>query len=110
MTRPVLPGWDVIRQAFLRAGSARVVLTIRNGWEEARIDPNAATSSRYLPESSKGFVVGLVVERLDHALGGDGPFPVVQPGEKGVLLAEWNQYTPSSGTDIAVTSNLASIT
>ena len=36
-------------------------------------------------------------------------FPVVQAGKKGVLIAEWNEYTPSSGTDIAVTSNLATI-
>jgi len=37
------------------------------------------------------------------------PFPVTQPGERGVLIAEWFEYTPTSGTDIAVTSNLATI-
>ncbi len=51
----------------------------------------------------------IVVKRLDHAHGLSGPFPVVQPGEKGVLIAEWNEYTPTSGVDIAVTSNLATV-
>jgi hypothetical protein len=185
---------DATRQAFLRAGSARVVLTIRKGWEESWVrfedtfDASGLTKSPYLPiaqeiaayddrnypgipaanpgktavrledanyttssslltasatpvtidvESSKGFVVGMsvvideydasnpkqesqkvmqilsdtqiVVEKLDYAHGSDGPFPIVQPGEKGVLIAEWNEYTPTSGTDIAVTSNLATI-
>lgn len=36
-------------------------------------------------------------------------FPLVQPGECGVLIAEWSEYTPTSGTDIAVTSDLATI-
>jgi hypothetical protein len=37
------------------------------------------------------------------------PFAIVQPGETGVLIAEWFEYTPTSGTDIAVTSNLPTI-
>lgn len=35
------------------------------------------------------------------------PFAVLQPGNKGALIAEWFEYTPGSGTDIAVTNNLA---
>jgi hypothetical protein len=31
------------------------------------------------------------------------PFPVVQSGAKGVLIGEWYEYTPTSGTDIGVT-------
>jgi hypothetical protein len=38
------------------------------------------------------------------------PYPIVQAGESGLLIAEWFSYTPTSGTDIAVTSNLATIT
>jgi hypothetical protein len=45
---------------------------------------------------------------FDHD-GTQTPFAVLQPGEKGALIAEWNEYTPSSGTDIAVTSNLTTI-
>nr|WP_311132198.1 hypothetical protein [Nonomuraea gerenzanensis]SBO91718.1 hypothetical protein BN4615_P1232 [Nonomuraea gerenzanensis] len=185
---------DPSRQAFLRAGSARIVLTVRKGWEErwmrfaeggsigAQIpeeyltiaqeiaayddrnypgippanpgrsavhlaDSVHTTSSADLAPSTKpvnikiassaGFVAGLpvlidahderglqeaqmvtaipdathlTVARLDHAHHGSRqPVPVLQPGEKGALIAEWNEYTPSSGTDIAVTSNLTSI-
>ncbi len=38
------------------------------------------------------------------------PFPIVQAGEKGLLIAEWFEYTPSSGVDIAVNSSLPTIT
>jgi len=41
--------------------------------------------------------------------GSDIPFPIMQAGEKGQLIAEWFEYTPTSGTDIFVTSNLATI-
>jgi hypothetical protein len=33
----------------------------------------------------------------------------MQPGDKGAMVAEWYEYTPSSGVDIAVASNLATI-
>ena len=191
-------GADATRQAFLRAGSARVVLTVRKGWEQkwmrfaqdGTIDadaPNpgtgpylsiaqeiAAYDDRNYPgippanpakaavrlqesvyttsqedvapssdpvtisvDSTAGLVVGLqvvldeeddrhvqeaavitevpddthiVVARVAHAHDGTArPFPVLQPGDRGALIAEWNEYTPSSGTDIAVTSNLTTI-
>lgn len=189
---------DANRQAFLRAGSARVVLTVRKGWEEKWVqfvetgsidgtgnpaDPAylsiareiSAYDDRNYPgippanpgktatrledavyttsstavaasanpvlikvDASDGFLVGatvvidgvdgvqnsqesqvitripdgthIEVAKLLHPHGGpSAPFPLVQPGEKGVVIAEWNEYTPTSGTDIAVTSNLASI-
>ncbi len=209
----VPPAWEFIRQikhpdasrqAFLRAGAARVVLTVRKGWEVAwvafaeggfrgaTIDPNhpyltiaqeiAAYDDRNYPgippanpsrtairvedwvfttsksqlsaspgpveievDSSLGFIVGaqvvidsrvdtnedpgadfgkqeakrivairdathITVDSLDHPHGGEAiVFPIVQPGVSGELIAEWNEYTPSSGTDIAVTSNLKTI-
>ncbi|MEU5896736.1 hypothetical protein [Streptomyces venezuelae] len=190
---------DANRQAFLRAGSARVVLTVRKGWETRWVnfvergivdDPAepsppalywtiaqeiAAYDDRNYPgippanpgrtavriqdavisksssvvgpsqtpvalrvESSEGFVAGaqvvvdsarelsnsqelttvtrilsatqIEVARLAKAHNGaTTPFPVLQPAEKGELMAEWNEYTPTSGTDIAVTSNLSTI-
>jgi hypothetical protein len=218
----VPPSWDFVRQlrhsdptrqAFLRAGSARVVLTVRPGWEEAWVEfveagasglqpgqkPDWLTNHAYmsiaeeihnyaqtnypgippanpgggpLPDSgayasslssdtlapsggnpvtievksSEGFLVGytaildsyeptvvkngknvtahqeaqkilavpdathITVERIDNPHDGSTkPFPVMQAGEKGQLIAEWFEYTPTSGTDIAVTSNLATI-
>lgn len=187
---------DANRQAFMRAGSARVVLTVRKGWEERwlRFAESGFTNPQYNPDaqyltiareiaayddrnypgippanagrsavrladsvyttssasvqagpnpvtikvdSVTGFVVGarvligsaglpntqetqlvqaitgpdrIVVQRLDYPHDGSvTPFPVVLPGERGALIAEWNEYTPSSGTDIEVTSNLSVI-
>jgi hypothetical protein len=189
---------DAARQAFLRAGSARVVLTVRKGWEakwmkftqdltvdadiapastgpylsiaqeiaayddrnypgippanptraavrledavyttsSAKLDPSA-NAVTIAVGSSAGFVVGLrvvldveddrhiqeavvvtdipdastiTVAGITHAHdGSQAPFPILQPGDKGALISEWYEYTPSSGTDIAVTSNLATI-
>jgi hypothetical protein len=189
---------DATRQAFLRAGSARVVLTVRKGWEAKWLrftqdgtidgDEAAPTTGPYLSiaqeiaayddrnypgippanparaatrlqdavfttsaakivpgangvvipvASSEDFVVGLpvildseddrhvqesavitdvpdathiTVDGVVHVHDGtETPFAVLQPGDKGALIAEWNEYTPSSGTDIALTSNLATI-
>ncbi|WP_228562320.1 hypothetical protein [Catenulispora rubra] len=187
---------DPNRQAFLRAGSARVVLTVRKGWEEAWVryveggfdgavvndnhpyltiaqeiaayddrnypgippanlaqnsprteDATVTTCATALSPSTqpvtievadtRGFVVGRDVvidlagdpnhqeaQRLiavpdathltlagllhDHD-GTTTPIPVIQPGEKGTLIAEWHEYTPTSGTDIKMTSNLTQI-
>jgi hypothetical protein len=194
---------DATRQAFLRAGSARVVLTVRKGWEvawayfvefgETSMPPNVpphayltiaqqiqdydntnypgipaanpngggpiddgtpqlgTTSTSVLAPSaspvtievadSTGFRVGataiidnwtatanvqetqpiVAVPDATHITVGalsnahspannqNKPYPVVQAGEAGVLIAEWFEYTPTSGTDIQVTSNLATI-
>ncbi len=198
---------DANRQAFLRAGAARVVLTVRKGWEKAwvsfvetgTIGVDIPTANPYLSiaqeiaayddrnypgippanpgqsavrleaaiyttsntqlnplspdapltnveievESSSGFVVGaqividtrveatytdnvgrqesttitairnsshITVAQILYPHGGNSSFyPIVQPSEKGVVIAEWNEYTPTSGTDIAVTSNLANV-
>jgi hypothetical protein len=52
----------------------------------------------------------IIVKMLKHPHDGTTtPFPVRQPGEKGVLISEWFEYTPTLGTDIAITSNLATI-
>ncbi|MEV8325517.1 hypothetical protein [Kitasatospora sp. NPDC056731] len=187
---------DANRQAFLRAGSARVVLTVRKGWEEAwvrfaeggfhgaplpadhpyltiareiaayddrnypgippanpgssallledevvttcaaAVEPAAGGAPVLVPvASSAGFEADAVVlvdeyddRRIQETarvvrvpddgrhllLAGlthrhDGtltPFPVRRPGRHGTLIAEWNEYTPTSGTDIAVSSPL----
>jgi hypothetical protein len=198
-----IKGPDATRQAFLRAGSARVVLTIRKGWEDRWVrfvdtgDPGGITDSPYLTiaqeiaayddrnypgippanpgktairledavvttsttplapapgllltnvpitvASAAGFLVGaqvvidsrvdtdttnqfgkqeqttitaisgnqLTLAQIKNGHGGGGAsYMALQPGEKGVLIAEWFEHTPTSGTDIAVTSNLATI-
>jgi hypothetical protein len=187
---------DSTRQAFLRAGSARVVVPIRKGYEQqwmafaetGILQPSGYTSpyidiaeqienydSTNYPgippanppstspsdvqdqvgtesqsqvgastnpvtitvESSAGFLPGynVVIDSWDArqvqetqiitAVPGptqitvaeltyphDGTttaFPVVQPGQNGILIAEWYEYTPTSGTDIAVNSDLSTV-
>ena len=201
---------DATRQAFLRAGSARVVLTVRKGWETAwtyfvntgaipppgpisaggdpyltiaqqiadydntnypgipPANPNGggpidddtpqvgtACSSAIQPggtattpvtiplASSSGFVVGataiidawtatdgagnsiqetqtitavdtnantITVQGLLYAHSTtNGAFPVVQASAKGLLIGEWYEYTPTSGTDIAVSTPSATV-
>jgi hypothetical protein len=192
---------DSTRQAFLRAGSARVILTVRKGWELAwayfvaygstvlpedlpshpyltiaqqiadydstnypgipAADPNnpdplgddetqpvGTTSTEVLAASASpvtitvaditGFVVGasaiidtfasgfqetqtitavgadtITVAALTNAHSpannGNDPYPVVQAGSKGLLIGEWFEYTPTSGIDIAVNSDLSTI-
>jgi hypothetical protein len=52
----------------------------------------------------------ITVAKLDNAHDGTtAPVPLRQAGEAGHLIAEWFEYTPTPGTDIAVTSNLATI-
>jgi len=186
---------DSTRQAFLRAGSARIVLTVRKGYEQAwmsfvelgdfgqilppghpymtiaqeiqayddknypgippanpgrtsagladavvtasaaKVSANAGPVTLVV-DSSVGMVVGnqVIIDTLESGLqevqkitavpdpthitvqpltnahnGTSMEFPVIQPGESGVLIGEWYEYTPTSGTDIAVTSNLATI-
>lgn len=198
---------DSTRQAFLRAGSARVVLTVWQRWEQAwvtfveaekfgkiglpddhpylsiakeiqlyhetnypdipsanpgggslpdsgayvasksrdKLTPSAGNSVTISVKSSDGFKIGctaiidtwdtkivkdgktvtaqeaqtiieipdathIIVERLENPHDGSlKPFSIMQSSEKGQLIAEWFEYTPTSGTDIAVTSNLAAI-
>lgn len=187
---------DATREAFLRAGGARVVLTIRRGYEadwvkyaeggfrketigsdhpylkiaqriaaydhtnypgippanpargDSRLqDAVYTTSSSDLAVSgdpqtievadARGFVPALdvvlgspggpdqervrlspkprpddthlVVIGVTQAHGHGHEYAVVQPGEKGVLIAEWEEYTPTSGTDIKLSSDLATI-
>jgi hypothetical protein len=206
----VPPAWDFVRQiqhpdatrqAFLRAGSSRVVLTVRKGYEAAftwfaeqgdlKLPATLPTNDPYLTiaqqiqdydnanypgippanpngtgptddgaqvgttvsvtitpgatattpvdvtvADSTGFVAGAtaIIDTWEsgiqetqtiiavpdqthvtlqgllhqHAATG-GAFPLVQAGEKGLLIAEWFEYTPSQGTLIAVNSDLTAI-
>jgi hypothetical protein len=190
---------DSTRQAFLRAGGARVVLTVRKGWEVAwtnfvatgdpasdaphpyltiaeqiaaydatsypgipAADPNnpdplndddtqpaGTTCDQVLAVSAKpktitvassaGFVAGataiidtfasgvqeaqsitavpdathITVAAIAHphtpATNDEDAYPVVQAGSKGLLIGEWYEYTPTSGIDIEVNSDLSAI-
>lgn len=191
---------DATRQAFLRAGASRVVLTVRKGYETAWtwfaehgdiVLPTNIPNDPYMPiaqqihnydntnypgippanpdgsgpvddgagqvgttckvdispgaspttpvkiavADSTGFQVGAtaIIDEWDSgvqetqsiiAVGADSitvqglqhehvaknpPFPIVQSSEKGVLIGEWFEYTPSNGTLISVNSKLGAM-
>jgi hypothetical protein len=102
--------------AVVKASSSPVVIAVESSKgfivgdkvvidsHEPRMRMQEAQTIVAIPDDSK-----LTVARLEHDHGQEGDFLIVRPGEKGILIAEWNEYTPSSGVDIAVTSNLTTI-
>ena len=73
----------------------------------ALIDSGQNAESQLILSVGNG---SITVQRLMVAHDGSTtPFPVAQQSEAGILIAEWNEYTPTSGTDIAVNSSLPSI-
>lgn len=183
---------DLTRQQFVRAGSARVVITVRPGFEDdfaafieqgqfgsvlqqdhpymtiaqeiqaynetnypgippanpdavpvnaqdaasTACSSSAAASASPVAltvDSTDGFQVGMTVtvDTYDSSVqeaetitaipdantievaqlkfahdGSSTPFPIVQPGEAGVVIAEWYEYTPTHGTDIGLATPL----
>jgi hypothetical protein len=103
---------DPTRQAFLRAGSARVVLTIRPQFETAfaKLMETGAFSAELPPEHPYMSIAG---EIESYARTNYPGIPPANPSgetdthgaEKGILVAEWHEYTPTSGVDIAVSFN-----
>ncbi|MFC7259998.1 hypothetical protein [Streptomyces lutosisoli] len=100
---------DPTRQAFLRSGAARVVLTIRPGFEEsfATLMENGAFSDE-LPAGHPYLTIAQ--EMRAYALRTYPGIPAANPGGgpiaddklRGVLVNEWYQYTPTSGVDIGI--------
>lgn len=108
---------DATRQAFLRAGSARVVLTIRPGYEEAWTSfVELGDFGTILPPTHPYMSIAQEIQSYDNTnypgippANPDDPNSTDDSAEAGELLAEWYEYTPTSGTDIAVTSDLTTI-
>lgn len=109
---------DFQHQMFLRGGAARVVLTVRPGFEESftRLyeggSPDAdignhpyLTIAQEIQNYAKTNYPG-----IPGADDGDPPDPEkVVEGELGKLIAEWHEYTPISATDITVNTPLADL-
>jgi hypothetical protein len=119
------PAWDFLRglqhpdptrQSFLRAGSARVVLTIRPGYEEAfTAFVEQGELGKVLPPTHPYLTIGQ--ELRAYAQTNYPGIPAANPSdaqamdtvnlrERGQLVAEWFEYTPSPGIDIALDSVL----
>jgi hypothetical protein len=76
----------------------------------AIIDSHASGVQETQPIVAVPDATHLTVAQLEQPHDGSvRTFIVMQAGEKGQLMAEWFEYTPTSGTDIAVTSNLATV-
>jgi hypothetical protein len=102
---------DPIHEAFLRAGAARVVLTIRPGWERAFLAfLSTGSLSTTLPDDHPYMTIvqeietyaktnypGIVPANPDEV----DPEKATQTAE-GVLVASWFEYTPTSGIDIKI--------
>jgi hypothetical protein len=102
---------DPIHEAFLRAGAARVVLTIRPGWERAFLAFfKTGSLSTTLPEDDAFMTIAQEIENYAKT-----NYPGIVPANpdevdaekattaaEGVLVASWFEYTPTSGIDIKV--------
>jgi len=111
---------DDQHQQFLRGGAARVVLTVRPGFEESftrlfeTADPNGSldpnhpylTIAREIQNYAATHYPGIP------GAGANGQPPnadAVEKAERGVLVAEWHEYTPISATDITVNTPLTEL-
>ncbi len=113
--------YDSTRESFLRAGSACIVLTVRPDFEEGWIKfIEYGIIGRGPPSIHPYLTIVNEIENFNkHNYPGIPPpnparsdnhtCSCNEDNEKGILIAEWNEYIPSSGTDIAVTFNLSTI-
>jgi hypothetical protein len=108
---------DPTRQSFMRAGSARVVLTVRPGYEQAwTAFVEKGEFGKLLPPGHPYLTIAQEIQDFNNT-----NYPGIPPanpagddkpndqGERGVLIAEWNEYTPTSGVDIAISSDMTTV-
>jgi hypothetical protein len=74
-------------------------------WESGKQEKQTITG---VPDPTH-ITVQALANAHDPAQNQNKPIAIMQAGESGLLIAEWFEYTPTSGIDIAVTSNLATI-
>ena len=109
---------DALHRTFLRAGSARVVLTIRPGFEEsftALIETGAFGELspdhpyRKITDEIKSFAQtnypGIPPANLENS-NNDGE---VVEKEQGILIGRWYEYTPTSALDISIDTALTNL-
>jgi hypothetical protein len=106
---------DSIHQTFLRGGAARVVLTVRPGFEESftklfetgSIDGDLGnhpylTIAQEIRNYAETHYPG-----IPGSTSGDEPPPdVVDAAERGELIAGWHEFTPVSALDITIDTPL----
>jgi hypothetical protein len=107
---------DSLHRAFLRGGAARVVLTVRPGFEESftrlfetgSLDDELAADHPYLTIAQE-----LRAYAATHYPGipsnNEDP-DALDAAERGQRIAQWNEYTPISALDITVNTPLDQLT
>lgn len=95
---------DAMHRAFLKSGAARVVLTIRPGFERDFLSLVETGNFSGLPATHPYMTIVQEMEAYAHT-----NFPGVPPAneegklgdEEGLLVGSWYDYTPTSALDIA---------
>ncbi len=95
---------DPLHRAFLKAGSARIVLTVRPGFERAFAEFVENGGTGQLPDDHP--YVRIAEEMENYARTNYPGIPPANPEEAdlremGVQIGTWFEYTPTSALDIA---------
>lgn len=102
---------DLRHREFLRGGSARVVLTVRPGFEESFTRLVQMGSFAELPENHPYITIAQEIQ--NYAQTNYPGIPPANPNgsvnedevnaaEKGIRIGSWYEYTPTSGLDISL--------
>jgi hypothetical protein len=109
---------DSLHQAFLRGGAARVVLTVRPGYEESftrlfeagGIDEDIGNHP-YMTIAQE--IRAYADTHYPGIPGAEGPADpdaqMVEAAERGERIAQWHEYTPVSALDITVNTPLTEL-
>lgn len=109
---------DALHRIFLRAGSARVVLTIRPGFEESFTQLLETGAFGELPGNHPYLTIAQEIENYAKTnypgippANPDGSVDdgAVEKGELGILAARWYEYTPTSAMDISINTKLGEL-
>jgi hypothetical protein len=107
---------DSLHRAFLRGGAARVVLTVRPGFEESftrlfetgSLDEQLAADHPYLTIAQE---IRAYAETNYPGIPDSNADPeVLDERERGIRIGQWNEYTPMSALDISINTPLADLT
>jgi hypothetical protein len=109
---------DLLHRAFLRAGSARVVLTIRPGYEESFTSLVETGAFGQLPQNHPYMTIAQEIE--NYAKTNYPGIPPANPddpqndanvlkAEQGKLIGRWYEYTPTNALDISLNTVLPQI-
>jgi hypothetical protein len=106
---------DSLHRAFLRGGAARVVLTIRPGFEESftrlfetgTLDDELESDHPYVTIAQE--IRAYAATHYPGIPDSNATPEEVEAAERGVHIGRWFEYTPVSATDITVNTPLGDL-